>query len=144
MTSNPVMYFFVFVLGMLTAFAELIGRYDEPIKTLRSWPALVFHIINGLIAIFALKLLFLYGATNSEGMDQIKNVLTAGLGSTLIMRSKLFSIKNKEGKKGEEIAVGPEQIMKIYLDFVSELINRDRTLARINFVKDNCDTLNKI
>lgn len=133
MVVDEAMYFYVFVLGMLTAFAEVIGKYgDEPIKALRNWYAIFYHILNGLLAIFALKLLIINDVKISTDMEKIKIVLTAGLGSMLIMRSKLFNIK----VGGQEIAVGPDQIMMVFFSFMQESIDRVRSLSRISFVKE--------
>jgi len=127
------MYFFVFTLGMLTAFAEIIGKFrDEPIKTLRSGYAVCYHVFNGLIAVFALKLLILNGVKSEADLDKIKIVLIAGLGSMLIMRSKLFNIKVGD----DEVAVGPDQIMTVFLNFMNSSINRVRSLTRMRFVTE--------
>jgi|CXWL01.1.fsa_nt_gi hypothetical protein len=127
------MYFYVFALGMLTAFAEIIGKFrDEPIKTLRSCYAVCYHVFNGLIAVFALKLMILNDVKTETELEKIKIVLIAGLGSMLIMRSKLFNIKVGEN----EVAVGPDQIMTVFLNFMNSSINRVRSLARIRFVTE--------
>src|SRR5215831_8968692 len=93
LTQNA-LYFYAFVLGTVTAFAEIIGKFsDEPIKSLRTPHALFYHLLNGAIAAFALKVLFIYEVPHETGLDQLKVVLAAGLGSMLVMRSKLFNIK---------------------------------------------------
>ncbi|ESS71652.1 AIG2-like family [Methyloglobulus morosus KoM1] len=127
------MYFYVFALGMLTAFAEIIGKFrDEPIKTLKSCYAVCYHVFNGLIAVFALKLMIVNGVQHSTELDRIKIILIAGLGSMLIMRSKLFNIKVGD----KDIAVGPDQIMTVFLDFMETSIDRVRSLSRLRFVTE--------
>src|ERR1700738_237618 len=54
------LYFWPFLLGMTTAFTEIINKFDdEPMKALKTWPALFYHVLNGMIAVFALYLLAL-------------------------------------------------------------------------------------
>src|SRR5947208_3254314 len=41
------LYFYVFMLGMITAFIEIIGKFqDEPIKTFQTKEALFYHLFN--------------------------------------------------------------------------------------------------
>jgi hypothetical protein len=131
--SDQPAYFYVFLLGGATAFAEIISKFSsEPLKALKTPHAFVYHVLNGGIAVFALKVIYLYGAANATQLDQVKNVVVAGLGSMLIMRSKLFNIK----VSGEDVSFGPEQIIKIFFRFMEDAIDRVRARYRIEFVKD--------
>jgi cation transport regulator ChaC len=96
---------------------------------------LLYHILNGAIAVFALWLIVINGAVNETLIDQVKNVLAAGLGSMLIMRSKLFNIK----ANGEDVSFGPDQIIKIYFRFMQSAIDRVRAIDRIKFVKEELE-----
>ncbi len=130
--ANNFLYFWTFMLGMVTAFAEIISKFgDEPIKSLRTPQAVFYLLLNGMIASFALFLLVLYGASLATPLDQVKMVATAGLGSMLIMRSKLFNVK----VGGEDVAFGPEQIIKIFFHFMESAIDRVRAQSRVDFVK---------
>jgi hypothetical protein len=135
-TQNQ-LYFYAFSLGVVTAFAEIIGKFsDEPIKTLRTPHALVYHLLNGFIAAFALKVLIIFGAAHEAPLDRLKIVLAAGLGSMMVMRSKLFNIK----VGGEDVAFGPEQIIKVFFRFMEAAIDRVRAQSRVDFVKTRlCD-----
>src|SRR5437868_9225002 len=65
------LYFWPFLLGMTTAFAEIISKFDdEPMKALKTFPALLYHVLNGMIAAFALYLLALVAGkpTNFSGV----------------------------------------------------------------------------
>ncbi|HEY0545339.1 MAG TPA: gamma-glutamylcyclotransferase family protein [Pyrinomonadaceae bacterium] len=129
---GDLLYFYAFVLGMLTAFAEIISKFnDEPIKSLKTPHAVIYHTLNGLIAAFALYVLYIFGVASNTPADQLKLVLAAGLGSMLVMRSKLFNIKSGE----EDISFGPEQIIKIYFRFMEAAIDRVRARSRISFIK---------
>ncbi len=59
-------------------------------------------------------------------------VLLAGVGSMLIMRSRLFNMKVGD----ETMAFGPEQLVKIYFQFMERAIDRVRARDRIKFVRD--------
>jgi len=137
--SDHSAYFYVFLLGGATAFAEIISKFSsEPLKALKTPHAFVYHLLNGGIAVFALKVLTLYGAANTTELDQLKNVVIAGLGSMLIMRSKLFNIK----VSGEDVSFGPEQIIKIFFRFMEDAIDRVRARYRIDFVKKTLGNIN--
>ena len=133
LSVNSLPYFVAFALGMATAFAEIISKFvDEPLKALKTPHALFYHILNGAIAAFALWLIVINGVTNATLIEQVKNVMAAGLGSMLIMRSKLFNIK----VSGEDVSFGPDQIINIYFRFMEAAIDRVRAIDRIKFVKE--------
>jgi hypothetical protein len=135
------LYCYTFLLGMVTAFAEIISKFrDEPIKALRMPHALFYHLLNGAIAAFALKVLVVFSGAEviANGQQQMKSVVIAGLGSMLIMRSKLFNIK----VGGEDVSFGPEQIIKIYFRFMEAAIDRLRAQDRIDFVKSKLGNIN--
>jgi hypothetical protein len=131
-------YFYVFVLGALAAFTEIIVKFsDEPIKTFKTQEALFYHVVNGLIAMFALYVLILSGAPAGNPLERMKIVVVAGLGSVLIMRSKLFDLKVGQ----QEIAFGPEQFVRVFLKFMENAIDRVRAQARVEFVKQVLDNI---
>ena len=137
-TSHPLLFFGVFLLGMLTAFAEIIQKFsDEPMAALGTPQALIYHVLNGAISIFALYLLLLYEVPVATQLDKIQAVAVAGLGAMLIMRSKLFNVKAGD----KEIAFGPEQIVNVFLRFMEHSIDRIRSSARIAFIKRVMDNL---
>lgn len=130
--TNHLLYFFAFMLGMLTAFAEIIGKFsDEPIKSLRTPHALFYHLLNGAISAFALFALKTYGQLPTNNQEKLQLVLVAGLGSMLVMRSKLFNLK----VGGEDVALGPEQIINVFFRFMESEIDRLRAQSRIDFVR---------
>jgi gamma-glutamylcyclotransferase len=126
------LYFYTFLLGMVTAFAEIIGKFkDEPLKALQTYHAIFYHVFNGLVAVFALNVFILNGGAIATELDQLKAVLIAGLGSMLLMRSKFFDIKVKD----EDVSFGPDQIIKVFLTFMEGAIDRVRAQSRVDFVK---------
>ncbi len=133
--THKYLYFGAFFLGALTAFAEIIQKFgDEPLEALSTFQALLYHVLNGLISVAALEVLLLYPEFYTEetagSLEKIQIVLAAGLGSMLVMRSKLFNVKVGQN----EIAFGPEQIINVFLRFMEHSIDRIRASARIDFV----------
>ena len=133
------LYFYTFLLGMVTAFAESIGKFkDEPLKALQTYHAIFYHVFNGLVAVFALNVFILNGGAIATELDQLKAVLIAGLGSMLLMRSKFFDIKVKD----EDVSFGPDQIIKVFLTFMEGAIDRVRAQSRVDFVKTRLANIN--
>ena len=131
--TNHILYFYAFMLGMLTAFAEIIGKFsDEPIKSLRTPHALFYHLLNGAISALALFMLKTYGMLPTSNQEKLELVLLAGLGSMLVMRSKLLNLK----VGGQDVALGPEQIINVFFRFMESEIDRIRAQSRIEFVRE--------
>ena len=84
------LYFWPFALGMATAFAEIISKFgDEPVKALKTWQSLFYHILNGGVAVFALYFLALatgkppdFGGV--DDMVELQYAVTAGVGAMLL------------------------------------------------------------
>ena len=137
--TGGVSYFIAFMLGIVTAFAEIISKFrDEPLKAFRTIEAVAYHTLNGCIAVFALYVLQLNGVPFATPLDQMNAFLLAGVGSMLVMRSRLFNVKVGD----EEMAFGPEQIIKIYFRFMERAIDRVRAQSRIEFVRSLMGNLN--
>src|SRR5205085_12136998 len=119
---DHLLYFYAFMLGMTTAFAEIIGKFsDEPIKSLRTPHALFYHLLNGAISAFALFVLKTFGTEPpANSQDKLKLVLIAGLGAMFVMRSKLFNLKIG----GQDVALGPEQLINVFFNFMEDAIDR--------------------
>lgn len=138
------LYFWPFVLGMTTAFAEIINKFDdEPMKALKSPPALFYHVLNGMISVFALYLLALIAGKPASldglsALDKLKYVVVAGLGAMLIMRSKLFNIKVGDAN----VSFGPDQIITTLFRFMESAIGRFRARARRGFIEEALDNIN--
>jgi hypothetical protein len=131
--TGGTLYFYAFLLGVVTAFAEIIGKFrDEPMKSLQTPQAVLYHVLNGAISAFALKIYFLTFGEATTQVDQIKAVMTAGFGAMLLMRSKFFNAKVGD----QDISFGPEQIIKVFLSFMERAIDRVRAQSRVDFVRD--------
>lgn len=130
--TGDLTYFVTFVLGMATAFAEIIEKFrDEPLKAFRTPQAVAYHTLNGSIAAFALFVIRLNEIPFDTELQRMNAVLFAGVGSMLIMRSRLFNVK----VGNEDMAFGPEQIINIYLRYMERAIDRVRAQSRIDVVR---------
>lgn len=139
-STDRILYFFAFMLGVLTAFTEIIGKFsDEPTKALNTREALLYLLVNGAISAVTLKIMYVAGwaAVNGSPFDDLKAVFAAGLGSMLVLRSSLFRIKMGT----EEVAFGPDQIIKVFFHFMEQAIDRVRATSRIEFVSRIMDNL---
>jgi hypothetical protein len=126
------LYFCVFLLGILTAFAEIISTFsDEPLKALQTPHALIYHLANGLIAVLGLYVLEVSKFPHGTPLNRVNMVLAAGFGSMIIIRSKLLNIKIGS----ENVSLGPEQVVKVFFRFMETAIDRVRARSRIDFVK---------
>jgi AIG2 family protein len=132
------LYLAVFILGMLTALAEVISKFrDEPLKSLRTPHAVLYHILNGVIAAFGLYVYQLSVGRLEADQERLKAVIVAGFGSMLLMRSKLFNIK----MDGEDVSFGPEQIVRVFFSFMEGAIDRVRAQSRIDFVLSTLENI---
>lgn len=130
--SGAGLYAWAFFLGMLAAGAEIIGKFnDEPVKALKTPHAVLYVILNGAFSMFGLNLLLLYGFATTTDLDKCKIVLSAGFGSMAILRSKLITLK----VDNEDVALGPDQLVKVFLKFMEQAVDRVRAQTRIDVVK---------
>ncbi len=131
--SHERLYFYTFLLGFITAFTEILGKFkDEPLRALETIQGFLYHVFNGAVAAFSFYMLQVFDAValTTEG-DRVKAVFFAGLGSMVIMRSKLFTARIDD----EDVAIGPEQVIKVFFHFMEQAIDRVRAQARIDLVK---------
>jgi hypothetical protein len=120
-------------LGGLFGIAELISRFrDEPFKVLKgtisAWGYILLNMGIAAAAFYFLTKTDLFGTAQA---DLLKAALTAGLGSSLLMRSKFL----KATISGKEVAVGPEIIINVLLETLEKRIDRERALARKRLVE---------
>src|SRR5262249_9820344 len=132
------LYFIAFCIGALTAFTEIITKFgDDPLKAFMTPQAVAYHVFNGLVSALALYVLLVNGAPADTDVSRGQLVLAAGLGSMLLMRSKFFNVK----VGNDDVAFGPEQLVRVFLGFLESAIDRTRSKARIDFVKTAMDNV---
>lgn len=125
----------VLVLGLFYGFAELIARYHDTKYIMRTWQSYMYAIVNGSISILAL---FLLKQLRGESFDNwvtinINDILIAGIGGMMILRSSLFSITHNNKK----LDVGLAIIVQTFLDLIEKGM-------KTNAAKDKITAMNKI
>jgi hypothetical protein len=122
-------------LGALFGIAELLSKFkDEPFHVIKSNPTAWGYILLNLI--IAGTTFYFLTETNLFGKseaDLLKAALIAGLGSSLLMRSKFLKVTIS----GKEAAIGPEIIINVLLESLEKVIDRERAVVRKNLVEEH-------
>ncbi|MGA1864317.1 MAG: hypothetical protein ACMUHX_04575 [bacterium] len=121
-------------LGLLFGVAELLSKFkDEPFNVIKgnatAWGYIILNLIIVSVAFYFLTKTSLFGKMET---DLLKAALTAGLGSSLLMRSKFLKVNIS----GKEAAVGPEIIVNVLLETLEKKIDRDRAIVRKDLVEE--------
>lgn len=129
-----VMCFIAAFISLMVAAAELITRIrDLPPHAFLRPPTLFYLFFNVSLSLIALYILMQTDMFDfSAGLDRIQAALAAGLGSTVLMRSKFF----KADINGKEAAIGPEFVINAFLEFLQREIDRDRAIERKRLVEE--------
>jgi hypothetical protein len=126
-------YLITILLSGLVAIAEIFTKFqDEPLSTIKKPPAWLYVLFNLIVACITLYILLktdLFDVTTE--LDWIEAAFTAGLGSTILMRSKFLKVN----LNGKEVAVGPEMIINVFLETLERNIDRYRALDRKQIVE---------
>lgn len=132
-----------FLFGSLVGMSEIASRYrDEPLKAVASPYGLIYCLLNGYISILALFLIFhLDSLFGSISRSDFLAAVTAGFGSTIVMRSRIAIIKTADGK---EESVGPDYVIKILLQIIDTNIDRWRAVRRQGILKDNLEKIKEL
>lgn len=120
----------VFVLGLIFGISELIARYNDPKYIFRVWQAYIYLLLNAIVSVVALLLLkyFRNQDTTTITTIEINNVIIAGLGGMMILRSSFFSVKIKESK----VDIGIGTIVQIFLDLIEKKMKNSAAALKIN------------
>lgn len=109
-------YFFVILISVLTAYTELLSRYDDPILIIRKFPSIFYLLLNAFIAALVYRFidsLSINVIINDSNSTEISQIILAGTSSLLLLRSS-FGIY----KKGDQnIEIGLSGVLKIIFDF---------------------------
>jgi len=113
-------FFLVFIFGSIFGFSELLNRYPISKYIFKVWQSYLYIFLNGLISIFALLLIkhFRSEELNQISKIEINNIIIAGIGGMMILRSSIFSVKHR----GEKVDIGLGTIAQIFLDSVEKNI----------------------
>ena len=125
-----------FLIGGMVGAAELLSRYrDNPRDAAGSAPGIVYMICNGLAAILALFLLrqFEFPGFKPPTDSLAAQALLAGTGAMVIIRSKLFTIRQPNGS---DVAFGPAFVLDTFLSTINREVDRRRMPLRNRKVAD--------
>jgi hypothetical protein len=138
----------VFLFGAFFGFAELLQRYRE-IKYTFYWKAkkknkkvegvseedstlyfsILYILINGIVSLLSLLLIKHFKGQVAIEFDKIEinNIIIAGLGGMMILRSSLFSIKHKD----KQIEIGFATLFQTFLDVVERKMKNSAAALRV-------------
>jgi hypothetical protein len=120
------------LLGGTVGIGELLSRYrDAPIKALLSPPATAYVLLNAAAAVLALVLgrHFEFLSDQREPIAWAQ-VLSAGLGAMVVLRSSVFQIRVGDGQDRQDVAVGPSSFLQSLLDAADRAVDRLRAQER--------------
>jgi hypothetical protein len=118
-------------LGGSVGAGELISRYkDSPGRAVGSLGGMAYIGLNAVASISALALLRLFnvdfGASDTEA--EWLQVLAAGFGAMVVLRSSLFIARVGD----QDVGVGPSGVLTQFLDAADRAVDRSRAKARSN------------
>jgi hypothetical protein len=123
-------------LGGAVAVGELASRYrDAPIKAILSIPATIYVLLNAAAAVTALLLgrhFELWRTASETAADAAaetiawSEVLSAGLGAMVLLRSSVFQIR----VNGQDVGVGPSSFLHSVIDAADRAVDRLRAQER--------------
>jgi methyl-accepting chemotaxis protein len=119
----------VAALGAAVGIGELASRYrDEPAKAILSVPATIYVLLNATAAILALVLgrHFDWLPTAEEPIAW-SQVLAAGLGAMVILRSSVFQVRVDDH---QDVAVGPSSFLESVMAACDRAVDRLRAQER--------------
>jgi hypothetical protein len=121
----------VFLIGASVGIGELVARYrDEPMRAIRTRPAALYIVINGLASLFALVAIRTFGATpggnDPTAAQRLTNLLLAGFGAMAVFRTSLFVVR----VANTDIGVGPIAFLQILLGATDRGVDRKRASER--------------
>jgi hypothetical protein len=119
------------LIGMLVGASELLTRYrDSSSAALRNVPAALYLAINATASIAAFGVAHIAGwkfGTDASGNELLcLQVAVGGFGSIALFRSSLFLVH----PSGEDVNVGPANILQSLLDATNREIDRTRGSER--------------
>jgi hypothetical protein len=119
----------VFLLGAFVGIGELTSRYrDEPAKALLTIPALIYITLNAAASVMALAIGRGVGLWTTVEQNTVNwtQVLAAGLGAMVLLRSSVFRIRVGE----EDVDVGPNSFLTSVISAADRAVDRVRAKER--------------
>jgi hypothetical protein len=131
-------------LGAAVGTSELVSRYrDDPMRALRSAPALTYIALNALVSACIYGLITHYAKTMIPALakDPLMRSITAGFGAMAILRSKFFTIRTTQG---EEVGIGPDAAVSAFLSAADRGVDRARAQRRLDLVFKSADRIPRL
>jgi hypothetical protein len=118
------------LLGAVISSAEIISRYrDEPQYALRTWPSLLYMLVNALASIGTLAIIravkWTFGIDDPALLGWAQ-VFVAGFGAMAILRTSLFSVQVGD----ETVSIGLKHYLDVLLASVDRAVDRKRAEER--------------
>lgn len=118
----------VALIGGLVGTSELVSRYkDAPATALRSWPAILYILINAAASALALVIVH---ANPNWFAARWQQVLVAGITAMALFRTSLFTVRAGD----RDIGIGPSSFLQIFLNAADRAVDRLRAAARSDAV----------
>jgi len=119
-------------LGGIIGICEILSRYrDAPRKALVTTTAGFYVFVNAVASLVAIALIDSFAITFGVSTDRpetvrLVQVLVAGLGSMVFLRSSLLTLRVGEN----DVGIGPSGILQILLSAADRGVDRDRAKSR--------------
>ena len=128
----------VFLFGSFWGFAELLQRYKEWKyiygKNTEKEESVLGYVIsyillNGVVSIIAFLLIKFFNKEDISIINsfEIQNIIIAGFGGMMILRSSIFSIK----QNNKNIEIGLATVVQIFLDTIDRKIKNNMAARRV-------------
>ncbi len=118
------------LLGAVISSAEIIARYrDEPDNALRTWPSVLYMLVNALASVGTLVLIQSFNWTfgiSDPMLVSWSQVIVAGIGAMAILRASLFTVQVGD----EAVPIGLKRYLDILLGAVDRAVDRKRAEER--------------
>jgi hypothetical protein len=131
-------------LGAAVGASELVSRYrDDPMRALRTAPALTYIALNALVSGCIYGLITHYAKTMFPALakDPLMRSITAGFGAMAILRSKFFTVRTAGG---EEVGIGPDAAVSAFLSAADRGVDRARAQRRLDLVFRSADRIPRL
>lgn len=111
-----------FLIGSLVGMSELLSRYSDPYVIFDKKSAWFYMFLNGIISILGYWIIKYIKGNLAISSIEIYNIIMAGFGSMLIIRSSIASLI----VQGKKVEIGFASILQVFLDTTEKLFNRNR------------------
>jgi hypothetical protein len=127
-------YLWVVLIGSVVGYSELATRYrDVPSAVIRILGAWIYILVNGSAAALALYVVRVFswdfGAQAADSRSFLQ-VLLAGFGALIVLRSSFFSVRVGE----QDISLGPALLLNSLLSIADRNVDRIRAIDRARLV----------